>query len=286
MNGSHEGAEDAVTLEVVDGVGIVTLNRPDRLNAVDHTIRAAYPARMAEAAAREDVRAIVLTGAGRGFCAGADVKVLGNLGTGTRGTMPGRDYLVARTVAKPVIAAVNGACAGLGLVFALSCDVRFAAATATFDTGFARRGLVAEQGTAWLLARSVGPSRALDLLYDGRTLSGTEAHRIGLVDHLHSGDGVLAAAVAYARDVAASKSPMSLGVMKWQVQRAMETSLWQALDDADELTRRSLAGRDFLQHGATLRRDERADYPPLRDGRLGDESPVHLIEPHRPTPES
>src|SRR4051794_14007827 len=110
---------DAVTLEVHEGVAVVTLNRPERLNAVDDSIRAAFPVRMGEAADRDDVRAIVLTGAGRGFSAGADVTVLGSIGSGEKRTMPGRTYLVARTIPKPVIAAVNGVCAGLGLVFAL-----------------------------------------------------------------------------------------------------------------------------------------------------------------------
>ena len=273
---------EAVTLQVHDGVGVVTLNRPDRLNAVDDAIRSAFPVRMAEAADSDDVRAIVLTGAGRGFCAGADVTVLGSIGAGEKRTMPGRRYLVARTIPKPVIAAVNGVCAGLGLVFALSADIRFAAPSTRFDTGFARRGLVAEQAIGWLLTRAVGPSRALDLLYTGRTFTGAEAHTLGLVDHLHPEDAVLDQAVTYARRLASSSSPVSMAAMKWQVQRALETSLWEGLDDAEALTAAALAGRDFVEHGATLARDACADFPPLVPGRLDDDLPLGLIPPARP----
>ena len=121
-------------------------------------MRAAFPARLEEAADRDDVRVILLTGAGRGFCAGADFAVLSALGQGRADrALPGPRYLVAKTIPKPVIGVVNGACAGLGLVFALACDVRFASPETKFGTGFARRGLVAEQGLAWLLSDLVGP---------------------------------------------------------------------------------------------------------------------------------
>jgi len=273
---------DTVTLDVHDGVAVVTLNRPERLNAVDDAIRSAFPIRMAEAADRDDVRAIVVTGAGRGFCAGADITVLGNIGAGEKRSMPGRTYLVARSIPKPVIAAVNGVCAGLGLVFALSADIRFAAPSTRFDTGFARRGLVAEQAIGWLLTRAIGPSKALDLLYTGRTFTGAEAHDLGLVDHLHPEDAVLDEAVAYARHLASSSSPVSMAAMKWQVQRALETNLWEGLDDAEVLTAASLVGRDFVEHGATLARGACADFPPLAPGRLGDDLPLDLIPPATP----
>lgn len=280
---------DAVTLDVHDGVGVVTLNRPERLNAVDDTLRAAFPLRMAEAADREDVRAIVVTGAGRGFCAGADISVLGSIGAGEKRTMPGRAYLIARTIPKPVIAAVNGVCAGLGLVFALSADIRFSAPSTRFDTGFARRGLVAEQGIGWLLARTIGPSKTLDLLYTGRAFTGEEAHTLGIVDQLHDEERVLDAAVAYAREIASSSSPVSMAAMKWQVQRALETTLWEGVDDAEVLTKLALAGPDFVEHGATLARGANADFPPLPAMRLGDAPPTDLFPsdpPHPHTSES
>lgn len=269
----------AVLLEVADGVAVVTLNRPDRLNAVDHTIRAAFPARMEEAADREDVRVIVVTGAGRGFCAGADFRVLDSLGSGDRRPLPGRDYLVARTIPKPVIAAVNGPCAGIGLVFALACDLRFTSAGVKFGTGFASRGLVAEQGLAWLLARTVGPSRALDLLFTARTFRGAEAHDLGLVDGLHEDGAVREETLRYARALAAGSSAVSMGVMKWQVQRATESSLWEAVDDAEEITLRSFAGRDFVRFGSGAAATGPGGFPPIPPGRLGEAAPVDLIPP-------
>src|SRR3954454_25314851 len=117
-----------VLMEVADGVATISLNRPDRMNAVDFAMMEELPARMREAARRTDVRVILVTGEGRAFCAGADISVLGQLGDGDAEVkMPGRDLLLARTIPKPVIAVVHGACAGIGLVFALAADVRFAA---------------------------------------------------------------------------------------------------------------------------------------------------------------
>lgn len=273
---------DPVLLAVADGVGILTLNRPHRLNAVDDRLMARFLERLDEVADREDVRVVVVTGAGRGFCAGADLEVLGDLGTGEQQVaMPGLAYLRARTLPKPVIAAVNGACAGLGLVIALTCDLRFATPTAKFGTGFARIGLVAEQGLAWLLPRLVGPGNAMDLLLSARLVEGEEARSMGLVDRLHDADDLLGATLVYARALAAGSSPVSMGVIKWQVQRSLETSLEQAMDDADPLTRASLVGRDFVDVGSRLRARETPSYAPLPAGspRLGDEPPVGLIPP-------
>ncbi|HTW17479.1 MAG TPA: enoyl-CoA hydratase-related protein [Nocardioides sp.] len=281
-----ESTEPLVLLDVADGVALLTLNRPDRLNAVDNHLMDHFLARLDEVSAREDVRVVVVTGAGRGFCAGADLSVLNDLGSGEQGVeMPGMDYLGARTVPKPVIAAVNGPCAGLGLILALTCDLRFSTPTARFGTGFARIGLVAEQGLAWLLPRVVGPSRALDLLYTARLFDGAEAAQIGLVDRLFPPESLLEETLAYARSIAASSSPVSLGVIKWQVQRALETTLEQAMADADPLTRRSLAGRDFTTVGAYLRGGDVPSYLPLAtDQRLGDEPPVDLIATDVPVP--
>lgn len=279
---SAEAAE-TVLLTVEDGVGTITLNRPDRLNAMDGAMRDAFPARLEEAADRDDVRVVLVTGAGRGFCAGADLDVLDALGEGEEKVqMPGRGFLAARTIPKPVIGVVNGACAGIGLVFALACDLRFSTPTAKFGTGFARRGLVAEQGLAWLLPQLVGHSRALDLLFTSRVVDGAEAHALGMVDQLHEPDELMPAAVAYARNLVENSSAVSMGLIKWQAQRAQETSLWQALDDADEMTRRTLEGRDFVTVGATLRRDDQPGYLPIPPGRLGDEPPLDLIPPHLP----
>ncbi|TYL54962.1 enoyl-CoA hydratase [Nocardioides sp. BGMRC 2183] len=283
---TSDTSDESVLLTVEDGVGVVTLNRPARLNAMDTAMQHALPARLAEAADREDVRVIVLTGAGRGFCAGADLGVLTGLGEGDEVVMPGRDFLIARTIAKPVIAAVNGPCAGIGMVFALACDLRFSTPEAKFGTGFARRGLVAEQGLAWLLSKLVGAGAAMDLLLTSRVIDGSEAHGLGMVDQLHSESALLPAALDYARTLAAGSSAVSMGVIKWQLQKAQETTLWQALDDADEITKRSLAGRDFVEIGSTLTREATPTYPPIPPGRLGDEPPLHLIPPTSSTARS
>ncbi|WP_162799300.1 enoyl-CoA hydratase-related protein [Nocardioides sp. 616] len=272
-------AAEAVTLTVEDGVGIITLNRPDRLNAMDPAMQEGLPARLHQAADDDEIRVILLTGAGRGFCAGADLEVLSGLGDGDKVEMPGREFLVARTIAKPVIGVVNGACAGIGLVFALACDLRFSTREAKFGTGFARRGLVAEQGLAWLLSSLVGHSRALDLLFTSRVITGEEAHALGMVDQLHDEADLLPAAIRYARNLVENSSAVSMGVIKWQAQRAQESTLWEALDDADEITTRSLAGRDFVTTGATLARDARPEYLPIPQGRLGEKPPVELIPP-------
>ena len=174
---------DVVLIEVSEGVAQLTLNRPDRLNAWTAEMGRAYFDLLDECAAREDVRVIVVTGAGRGFCAGADMKDLESIGSGdldgARADLDERPQTYALTIPKPVIAAINGPCAGLGLVHALMCDLRFAAQGAKLTTAFARRGLVAEHGISWVLPRLVGPARALDLLLSGRIVLAEEAARAG-----------------------------------------------------------------------------------------------------------
>src|SRR5579859_5725343 len=151
---------DVVLFEVQDGVALLTYNRPERLNAWTPELQTRYFDLLEECAGREDVRAIVLTGAGRGFCAGADMQHLADLaagdGQGEPGPADSRPVTFALSIPKPIIAAINGPCAGLGLVHAVMCDLRFAAEGAKLTTAFARRGLVAEHGISWLLPRLVG----------------------------------------------------------------------------------------------------------------------------------
>jgi enoyl-CoA hydratase/carnithine racemase len=153
---------------VADGVAVLTLNRPERLNAWTAELGRAYFDLLEDCAARDDVRAIVVTGAGRGFCAGADMDDLQAIGgdgvDAARSAVDPRPQTFALTIPKPIVAAINGPCAGLGLVHALMCDIRFAADDAKLTTAFSRRGLVAEHGISWILPRLVGPARALDLL--------------------------------------------------------------------------------------------------------------------------
>jgi enoyl-CoA hydratase/carnithine racemase len=242
---------DVVLREIEQGVALLTLNRPDRLNAWTNAMHREYFDLLDDCAARDDVRAIVVTGAGKGFCAGADMGDLQTLGSGdvdyAEHRPDPRPHFHARTIPKPVIAAVNGACAGLGLVHALMCDLRFAAADAKFTTAFARRGLVAEHGISWLLPRLVGPSRALDLLMSARVVLGEEAAAMGLVDRAVPRDEVVDVALAYARDLATNCSPTSMAIMKRQVWAALEQPSQEALDIANQEMLESFGRPDFTE---------------------------------------
>ena len=252
-----------------DRVATITLDRPDRLNAWTPAMGASLRAALARCAADDAVRVIVITGAGRGFCAGADMGVLQQIQSGdlARATpaaaaeepLPAeRDglevaghygsrfgYLFA--IPKPILAAINGPCAGLGLVFALYCDLRFASSDAKFTTAFAQRGLIAEHGIAWLLPRLIGSARALDLLLSARRFDGAEAERIGLVQRAFPPERLLEATLDYARALADSVSPRSLAVMKAQIHKAPFQDFNQALATADAEMARSFASEDFRE---------------------------------------
>ena len=263
--------EDVVLWEEAGGVATLTLNRPDRMNAWTGPMEARYFDLLERAAASPSVRAVVVTGAGRGFCPGADMDLLsgasGEKAGGLTATGPGsRPKTFATTVPKIIVAAVNGACAGVGLVQALCCDVRFAAAGAKWTTAFARRGLVAEYGSSWLLPRLVGTSRALDLLASGRVFTSEEALQLGLVSRVLPPDDLLPAAQAYASELAASCSPASMAVMKEQVYRAWDESLAEAVARADGLMVQSLSGVDFVE-GVTSYVERRSPtFAPLGQG--------------------
>ncbi len=248
---------------VADRVATITLNRPDKLNAWTRTMEREVRAAMDEAARDRGVRAIVITGAGRGFCAGADMSLLQDVvdrrehplpeaasGVPDGGDLPsgfGRQYSYFPSVPKPVIAAVNGPCVGLGLVIALYCDVRFASEEARFGTAFARRGLIAEYGVAWLLPRLVGYSHALDLLLSARLCGAAEALRLGLVNQVFPAAEFASRVAAYARELADAVSPRSTGVIKRQVYSAMTQTLGEALDLAGAEMRASLQCEDFRE---------------------------------------
>jgi enoyl-CoA hydratase/carnithine racemase len=242
---------EVVLFDVQDGVALLTLNRPDRLNAWTAEMQTLYFDRLEESAEREDVRAIVLTGAGRGFCAGADMQNLQDLAGGevdrTNGAQDARPVTFALGIPKPIIAAINGPCAGLGLVHAVMCDFRFAAAGAKLTTAFSRRGLVAEHGIGWMLPRLVGPARALDLLLSGRIVLGAEAAELGLVNRAFDDDRVLDEALAYARMLASECSPASMARMKGQVYADYEHTLAESMEEADRLMVESFSGPDFAE---------------------------------------
>jgi enoyl-CoA hydratase/carnithine racemase len=226
------GTTDAVLAERTDdGVLTLTFNRPERRNGWSEEIARAYYQHLAGAAADPAVRAVVVTGAGKTFCPGADFQRLQGL---TGGTAVGRDpdFFTPRRFPKPLIAAVNGGCAGVGLVQALFCHVRFAAEGARFSTAFARRGLIAEYGVAWLLTRLVGTGNAMDLLVSARTLDAAEAERIGLVNRVLPAAELLDAAHAYAADLAANCSPRAMAVIAGQVLSAADSTFDDAVERA------------------------------------------------------
>src|ERR1035438_2574396 len=210
----------------------------------------AYFAGLDECAASDDVRVIVVTGAGRGFCAGADMQDLQTLGEGSRQPSPPHDarpQTYPLSIPKPILAAINGPCAGIGLVQALMCDIRFAAEDAKLTTAFARRGLVAEHGISWVLPRLIGPARALDLLLSGRVVLGREAAALGLVNRALPAETLLEQTLAYAQELAAQCSPASMATMKRQVYADLDRPLPDALARADELMLQSLSGPDCVE---------------------------------------
>ena len=225
--------------KVEDGVATIALNRPEKLNAWTVVMAGELREALAKAEADEDVRAIVLTGAGRGFCAGADMSRLAAAAAGksTLGVPPmptegmeanfaqRMSYMLA--VKKPIIAAINGPVAGIGVVLACYCDLRFMAAGAKLTTSFSRRGLIAEHGIGWLLPRLIGPMHALDLLYSARTVEADEAGAMGLVRVLPA-EGFRAAVQAKAAEIANLASPRSTRIIKKLVYEAMFQSLAEA----------------------------------------------------------
>jgi enoyl-CoA hydratase/carnithine racemase len=247
----EENMSEVVQMKLEAGVALLTLNRPERLNAWTDEMEHEYFALLDECAASEDVRVIVVTGAGRGFCAGADMQQLQDLSDGNvdqeRRGAERRPQTYPLSVPKPIIAAINGPCAGIGLVQALMCDIRFAAEGAKMTTAFARRGLVAEHGIAWILPRLIGPARALDLLLSGRVVLAEEAASLGLVNRAIAPERLLEDALAYARELAIHCSPASMATMKRQVYADLERSLPDALAQADLAMVASFGAPDFAE---------------------------------------
>jgi len=245
---------DVVMKDVDGGIAVLTLNRPDRLNAWTREMEVRYFGLLDECAASEDVRVIVVTGAGRGFCAGADMKDLQDLGSAEDTNGAAARENAERTpqnhphsIPKPIIAAINGPCAGIGLVQALMCDIRFAASGAKLTTAFARRGLVAEHGISWVLPRLVGPARALDLLFSGRVVLAEEAYELGLVNRVTEPGAALDEAVAYARELAVNCSPASMATMKRQIYADLDRGIDDAIANADRAMLESFTAPDFAE---------------------------------------
>jgi enoyl-CoA hydratase/carnithine racemase len=239
---------------VANRVATITLNRPDKLNAWTALMESEVRLHMANAEQDDEVRVIVLTGAGRGFCAGADISLLStvaergvdyrNLDDRSREQVlrDGADsresaapdfkkkYSYFPAIRKPVIAAINGPVVGLGLVITLYCDLRLAPDASRFSTTFARRGLIAEYGMAWMLPRIIGIANALDLLFSARTIDAAEALHMGLVNRVFPQETFLEKVRESAQELASTVSPRSLRIIKRQVYEAMSQPLAEAFD--------------------------------------------------------
>ncbi len=246
-------------------VATLTLNRPASLNAWTPTMDGEVRAALERAAADDDVHVIVITGAGRGFCAGADMKLIQGISQGARPqrsaettSVPAADradgieanfrqrFSFMLRIPKPIIAAINGPVAGIGLCLTLFCDIRYMAEGAKLTTAFARRGLIAEHGISWMLPRLIGTMHALDLLYSARPVEASEAAQMGLVKLLPA-DGFADAVQRTAAELANLSSPRSMGVIKRQVYDGLFQDLTQAWQAADEAMHASFQSEDFKE---------------------------------------
>ena len=256
--------------EVTDGgVAVITLNRPDRLNSWGADISAGVYAAFDRAEADDRVRAIVLTGTGRGFCAGA---YMGTMAAITDGISADTD--VSKLVGerhphflteldKPVIAAINGACVGIGLTHALMCDVRFAAAGAKFSTAFPRRGLIAEYGITWILPRLAGWGVSADLLLSGRTFVAEEAAELGLVKEVVPHEELLPRALQYAEDLARNCSPTSMAVIKRQLYGDAHDEVTDVSSRAEKLMHESMVRPDLVEGITAFLEKRPPNFPPI-----------------------
>jgi enoyl-CoA hydratase/carnithine racemase len=261
-----------IIYSVLDRIATITLNRPERLNAYTDRLATSLKRAFADAAQDSSVRVIVLTGAGRGFCAGADMDLLqGIRGSGQRDALPPADQDLAprftsgygpnldsefgdmkrfayfMRTKKPIIAAINGPAAGIGLIMALYADMRFMSDKAVLTTAFAQRGLIAEHGISWLLPRLVGPANALDLLLSSRRISASEAKEMGLVNKVFAAETFVENVMAYARLLAETVSPRSMAVMKAQVWKSYFQDFGEALVTADAEMPPSFKWPDFKE---------------------------------------
>lgn len=278
--------ENEVLYSVTDRVATITLNRPDRLNATNLTLPYSVSKGMLRAAQDKGVRVIVLTGAGdKAFCAGADRQRLETgRDRGPRPVFPRDDaffvpsipkigpdhgtefrdirrYGYFMRIGKPIIAAINGAVAGGGMVPALCADIRIAADHAFFVSSFAQRGLIAEHGLSWLVPRLIGPSRAMEMFMTARRVGAAEAREMGLVNHVFAKDNFRADVQAWAKNLADTCSPRSLAVMKMQVWRAMSQGYTDALATADEELEIAVTSDDYIEGVTHYLEKRKANFP-------------------------
>lgn len=274
-----------VTCTIDQGVALVTLNRPDRMNAINTEMGQAFDRTMVEIGLDSDVRVVVLTGAGeRAFCAGADMQRLQGISEGTESAQAPQPkvgervvdqltyapaflrarYTLPMAIRQPVIAAVNGVVAGVGLALMTASDIRFASPNAAFAAGFPQRGLAAESGVAWSLTAIIGRGAASEFLLSGRKMNADEAHRLGLVTAVHDQDKLLSHALAYAQEIAANNSPRSTEIIKRQLRLAVDQTFEEALQLASDETQACLKSEDFHEGVASFREKRQPKFPALK----------------------
>lgn len=255
-------AYQQIIYDVKDLVATITLNRPDKLNAWTQQMEQELTTAIQGAAADDNVRIIILTGAGKGFCAGADMSLLSAI---SQESTPRASFLTdvstdadiradfrkkhawLLSVPKPIIAAINGASVGLGFIVPLYCDFRFASEKAKFSAIFSKRGLVAEYGLAWMLPRLIGVGNAIEMIYTSKIIDAQEALRIGLVSRVMPEAGFLESVQSFAKELAATVSPRSLRVMKHQIYTGLLQDLGEAFDLATEEMKGSFGTEDFRE---------------------------------------
>ncbi len=271
--------------EVTEPAATISINRPDRLNALTGRTQVELKHALIQAEKDERVVGIILTGVGRAFSAGADMQSLGQIAaSGKIEQDEGLSHLVAESsgretdpefsvtwgfipsIRKPVIAAVNGPCAGMSFVIAALCDMRFASEKAVFTTSFSQRGLIAEHGVSWILPRLLGPSKALDLLWSARKFDASEAERLGFVDRVVPHEDLLTEVRVYIENLARSCSPTSIMIMKRQVYIHLMRPLHEALEESNKLMADSLRRDDFKEGVASFVEKRSPAFPRVNIG--------------------
>ncbi len=255
----------------IDGpVATITMNRPDTLNALTSLMQAEIRHALDTSERNEEVIGTVLTGAGRGFCSGVDMTELGELSKAGKRTGSSFDHLKADPgnpdndpnyksspgyflgLRKPLVAAINGACAGLGFSYATFCDMRFMDRKAKIVSSFSPRGLIAEHGTCWMLPRLVGPSHALDIFWSSRRVLAEEAYHMGWANQVSEEGEVVADAQNYLKEIAGTSAPISIMMMKKQVYKHMMSDFGDAMDETNRWMDESIADDDFKEGVASF----------------------------------
>lgn len=254
-----------VLSEVVEGVGVVTLNRPDKLNAWTPAMRLSYFDTLDRFSRDGEVRAIMVRGAGRGFCAGADLSMIKAPTAESEALRAAeeREYWFPLSIGKPIVAAIHGPCLGIGLQQAMFCDIRFATPDARIGAPYVRRGIVGEMGITWMLSRICGIAAANDVMLSGRMLSGGEAKEIGLVNRLVDEADLFDQAFAYCLDLAQNCSPKAMRIIKQQLYHDLMDGFTPSFERSERLLDEMLRGEDVKEGVAAFREKRPLRFAPL-----------------------